>query len=320
MLNKNKENNFKVIIIAGPTACGKSNLALDLAKKYNGIVINADSQQIYKELPILSSQPDKKSYKQISHRLYNFLEFYNKFSVSKWFKLVKMEIKEAEKKNKLPIIVGGTGMYLNTLLNGLKILPNVPINLKKKGKRLIEKIGTKKFYEDLKQENAKCVHNISPNDKVRLLRSWEIFKISNKSIYEINKSNKTERLNYYDFHKILIFPPRAEVYLNCKKRWKKMINLGAINEVKKLARKEERIKKKILIKTIGFNELKDFILKKYNIKIATEKALQATRNYAKRQYTWFRHQFPANITFKEKYEKKNKKFFLKEIQDKLLTN
>ena len=98
MLKKNKENKFKIIIIAGPTASGKSSLALDLAKKYNGIVINADSQQMYKELPILSSQPNKKDYKEVSHKLFNFLDFYKNFSVSQWFKLVKKEIKEAQKK------------------------------------------------------------------------------------------------------------------------------------------------------------------------------------------------------------------------------
>ena len=145
MLKKNKENKFKIIIIAGPTASGKSPLAFDLAKKYNGIIINADSQQIYKELPILSSQPNKKDYKEVSHKLFNFLDFYKNFSVSQWFKLVKKEIKEAQKKNKLPIIVGGTGMYLNTLLNGLKVFPKIPIDLKKKGKKNNRKNWVKKF-------------------------------------------------------------------------------------------------------------------------------------------------------------------------------
>ena len=145
MLKKNKENKFKIIIIAGPTASGKSSLALVLAKKYNGIIINADSQQIYKELPILSSQPNTKDYKEISYKLFNFLDFYKNFSVNQWFKLVIKEIKEAQKKNLLPIIVGGTGMYLNTLLNGLKVLPKIPIGLKNKGKKNNRKNWTKKL-------------------------------------------------------------------------------------------------------------------------------------------------------------------------------
>ena len=317
---KKKKNKFKIIIIAGPTASGKSSLALHLAKKYNGIIINADSQQIYKELPILSSQPNKKYYKKISHKLFNFLDFYKHFSVDQWFKLVKKEIKEAQKKNLLPIIVGGTGMYLNTLLNGLKVFPKIPIGLKNKGKKIIEKIGPKNFYEKLKEKNKTCVYKINPNDKIRLLRSWEIYEVSNKSIYEINKENKVKKLDSYNFYKILIFPPRKLVYLSCKKRWDNMIKLGAIEEVKSLMKKEKKLNKKNLIKTIGFKELKNFLLKKNNMNTTSELTLQATRNYAKRQYTWFRHQFSANIIFKETYEKKNKKYFLRKIQDKLLTN
>ena len=133
MLKKNKENKFKIIVIAGPTASGKSSLALDLAKKYNGLVINADSQQVYKELPILSSQPTEMDYKKISHKLFNFLDFYKYFSVDQWFMLVKKEIEKAKKKKITPIIVGGTGMYINTLLNGLKVFPKVPLELKKRG-------------------------------------------------------------------------------------------------------------------------------------------------------------------------------------------
>ena len=320
MLKKNKENKFKIIIIAGPTASGKSSLAFDLAKKYNGIIINADSQQIYKELPILSSQPNKKDYKEVSHKLFNFLDFYKNFSVSQWFKLVKKEIKEAQKINKLPIIVGGTGMYLNTLLNGLKVFPKIPIDLKKKGKKIIEKIGSKNFYEKLKEKNKTCVYKINPNDKIRLLRSWEIYEVSNKSIYEINKEKKIKKLDSCNFYKILIFPSRQQVYLNCEKRWKNMIKLGVIDEVKLLVKKEKELNKRTLIKTIGFKELKNFLLKKSNMDKTSELTLKATRNYAKRQYTWFRHQFIANIKFKEKYSKKKKEYFLKEIKDKLLTN
>ena len=320
ILKINKENKFKIIIVAGPTASGKSSLALDLAKKYNGIIINADSQQIYKELPILSSQPSKKNYVKIPHKLFNFLDFYKIFSVDHWFKLVKKEITKAEKKNLLPIIVGGTGMYINTLLNGLRVYPRVSESLRKKGRKIIERIGSKKFYEKLKEKNKTCVYKISPNDKIRLLRSWEIYEISKKSIYEINKENKLKKLDSYDLFKVLIFPPRKQVYLNCTQRWKKMIKSGAIEEVKMLVKKEKTLKKKILIKTIGFKELKNFLLKKNSINEASELALQATRNYAKRQYTWFRHRYTGNIIFKKKYEEKTKEYFLKEIQDKLLTN
>ena len=211
-------------------------------------------------------------------------------------------------------------MYINTLLNGLRVYPRVPGSLRKKGKKIIERIGSKKFYQKLKEKNKTCVYKINPNDKIRLLRSWEIYEISKKSIYEINKENKLRKLDSYDLFKVLIFPPRKQVYLNCTQRWKNMIKLGAVEEVKMLIKKEKKLKKKNLIKTIGFKELKNFLLKKNSINEASELALQATRNYAKRQYTWFRHQYKANIIFKKKYEEKTKEYFLKKIQDKLLTN
>ncbi len=320
MSKKNKDNKLQIIIVAGPTASGKSFLALDLAKKYNGVIINADSQQIYRELPILSSQPNKNDFKLVPHKLFSFLNFYNNFSVADWFKLVKKEIKNILNENKLPIVVGGTGMYINALLNGLKIFPEIPMKTREKGKKIIEILGTKKFYKMLKEKNEMCVYNINPNDKTRLLRSWEIFQISNKSIYEINKKNKIQKLDFVNFCKILIFPSRKETYINCARRWKKMIQSGAIDEVRLLMSKEKKLKKKSLIKTIGFNEIKKFLLKKdYFDKISSE-ALKATRNYAKRQYTWFRNQYKADIIFFEQFNQQKKNFFLKEINDKLLTN
>tara|TARA_Y100000590_G_scaffold442823_1_gene571430 strand:+ start:3472 stop:4434 length:963 start_codon:yes stop_codon:yes gene_type:complete len=320
LLKKNKDNKFKIIIIAGPTASGKSLLALDLAKKYNGIIINADSQQIYKGLPILSSQPTKENYMKTSHKLFNFLDFYKDFSVSKWFNLVTKEIELAKKRNLIPIIVGGTGMYINTLLKGLKVYPKISVELKNRGEKIMNKIGSKNFYNQLKERNKTCVYKINSNDKVRLLRSWEIFEVTKKSIYEINKEKKIKKLNYCNFFKILVFPSKKQIYINCLKRWNNMIKLGAISEVKSLIIKEKNLNKKNLIKTIGFKELKDFILNKNDINKASELALQATRNYAKRQCTWFRHQFKADIILKKKYEKNIKKLFLKEIEDKLLTN
>ena len=320
MLNKNKDNKSKIILIAGPTASGKSLLALDLAKKYKGVIINADSQQIYKELPILSSQPSKNDFKEISHKLFGFLNFHNSFSVAEWFNLVKKEIKLILGKNKLPIVVGGTGMYINALLNGLKIFPDIPKKKKEEGKKIIKSIGSKNFYKMLKEKDKLCVHNINPNDKTRLLRSWEIFQASGKSIYEINKKNKIKKLKHVNFCKILIFPSRKEAYINCAERWDKMIKLGAIDEVKSLINKEKKLNKMSLIKTIGFNEIKKFLFNNEHIDKVSNQALQATRNYAKRQYTWFRNQYKADITFFEKYDQQKKKFFFKEIHDKLLTN
>ena len=308
-----------VFVVAGPTTSGKTQLAIELAKKFKGVIINADSQQIYKGLSILSSQPNEIDIKKIPHKLFNFLEFNKMFSVEKWFLLTEKEIFNVIKKKQTPIIVGGTGMYLKALLNGLDVFPRVPLFIRKKAIQLMKDIGTKKFYKNLKNKNDSCVYNINPNDKNRLIRSWEIHKITNKSIYELRKKNKKRRINNLNFFKILILPPKQKVYLNCTQRWETMIQLGAINEVKEIMNKEKNSKNKNVLNTIGFNELKQYLEKKNSLEIASQNAIQATKKYAKRQHTWFKHQFLPNIIFKIEYKKNRKKKFLKEISDNLLT-
>ena len=306
-------------MIAGPTTSGKTQFAIDLAKKYKGIIINGDSQQIYKGLSVLSSQPNKIDLKKVPHKLFNFLKFYKNFSVEKWFLLTKKEIIKTIKKNKTPIIVGGTGMYLKALINGLDIFPKVPLSIRKKGINLMSSLGPKKFYNNLKKENPTCIYNINPNDKQRLIRSWEIFKVTRNSIYELRKKNNKKVINGYLFLKILIFPSKKKIYSNCEKRWNNMLNLGAINEVRKIMIEEKVSKKRNFLKTIGFKELKNYLEKKSNLEEASQKSIKSTKNYAKRQYTWFKHQFSANIVFKTEYSKNKRKKFLQEIADKLLT-
>ena len=183
----------------------------------------------------------------------------------------------------------------------------------------METLGVKEFYKNLRNENYNCVYNISPNDKNRLIRSWEIYRVTKKSIYKLRKNNRKRKINQFNFFKILILPSRKKVYLNCIQRWEIMLELGAIEEVKKIMNKEKNSNEKSVLKTIGFNELKNYLKKKYNLEIASQKSIQTTKNYAKRQYTWFKHQFSANIVFKTEYKKNKRKKFLKEITDKLLT-
>ena len=314
-----KENPI-AFVIAGPTASGKTQLAIDLAKRFKGIIINADSQQVYKDITILSSQPEKKNLEKIPHKLFNFLDFYKSFSVKQWFLLTEKEIYKTLKNKKIPIIVGGTGMYLKALLDGFNILPDIPRSVRKDAIDLMDSLGSKEFYKRLKAKNILCVNNINPNDKNRLIRSWEIFKVSKKSIYELKRKNEKKKIKGVSFFKILIKPSRRDVYSNCEIRWKNMIKKGAIDEVKKIIKKENNLKKGNNLKTIGFKELKNFLEKKSNLEIVSKKCIKSTKNYAKRQYTWFKHQFSPNIVLKTVYNKKKQKNFIKEITDKLLTN
>ena len=276
----------KIILIYGPTASGKSKFAIDLAKKINGEIINADSMQVYNQLKILSARPLKKNYKKIKHHLYGFQSVKKSFSTGEWLKLTEKIIVDCKKRNKIPIIVGGTGLYFKALVEGLVNIPTIPLNFRKKIRVLHTKIGPKNFFLRLIKLDPLAKNHINPSDTQRSIRAYEIKSYTKKSMYEWFKNTKS---NYKkkDFIKIYIDFPRKELIERIRIRTLKMIKNGAVAEVKRF------IKLKILIsksahKAIGINELRDYINKKIQIDDAIDKISIKTRQYAKRQSTWGR--------------------------------
>ena len=172
----------KIILISGPTASGKSNFAIKLAKKINGEIINADSMQVYKELKILSARPDPKKYQKIKHHLYGFHNVKNKFSTGDWIKLAIQKIKEIKKRKKIPIFVGGTGLYFKALTDGLVNIPNIPIKSRNKIRILQDTLGQKKFYQKLLKLDPKSKDKINPTDAQRSIRAYEVRKFTKKSL------------------------------------------------------------------------------------------------------------------------------------------
>ena len=278
----------KIILVYGPTASGKSSFAIQLAKKINGEIINADSMQVYKELKILTVRPKIKEYKNVKHHLYGFLSVKKNFSAGSWLKLTLQKIKEIKKKNKVPILVGGTGLYFKALTEGLVRIPNIPIKYRNKIRTLQKTIGQKKFFNKLIKLDPLVKNKISLTDVQRSIRAYEVKSYTKKSIVELFKKTKSKHAKEV-FFKIYIDFPRSELIDKISHRTQEMIKKGAIEEVKKFLKlkiKKDRTSNKV----IGINEIRDFLEKKSNLNEIKERISIKTRQYAKRQSTWARGQ------------------------------
>ena len=276
----------KIILISGPTASGKSNFSVKLAKKINGEIINADSMQVYKELKILSARPNSKDYQKIKHHLYGFHSVKKNFSTGDWLKIAIKKIKEIKKRKKIPIFVGGTGLYFKALTDGLVSIPNIPIRFRNKVRALHKDLGQKKFYQKLIKLDSNSKEKINPTDAQRSIRAYEVKQFTKKSLHDWFQNTKS----YFekdDFLKIYIDYPREELVQRISKRAEKMIKLGAIQEVKKFVKLKVR-KDKSVNKAIGINEIKEYLEERKDMTDVIEKISIKTRQYAKRQSTWAR--------------------------------
>jgi tRNA dimethylallyltransferase len=276
----------KIILISGPTASGKSNFAIKLAKKINGEIVNADSMQVYKELKILSARPDPKDYQKIKHHLYGFHNVKKSFSTGDWIKLAVKKINELKKRKKIPIFVGGTGLYFKALTDGLVNIPNIPVRSRNKIRVLQETLGQKKFYQKLLKLDLKSKNKINPTDVQRSIRAYEVKLFTKKSLHDWFRKTKS----YFkedEFFKIYIDYPRKDLIERIEKRTEQMIKMGAINEVKRFIKL--KIKKDNSVnKAIGINEIKEFLNQEKELRDIKEKISIKTRQYAKRQSTWAR--------------------------------
>ena len=297
----------KIILIYGPTASGKSKFAVNLAKKINGEIINADSMQVYKELKILSARPNQKDYKKIKHHLYGFQNVKKKFSTGSWLKLAYKNISDIKKRKKVPILVGGTGLYFKALTDGLVRIPNIPIKYRDKIRSLHKKIGSKNFFLKLIRLDPLVKNYLNPLDTQRVIRAYEIKSFTKKSMYEWFKNTKS-KYEQRDFYKIYIDFPRVELIEQINSRINEMIDRGAIPEVKKFI-KLKVPKNKTASKAIGVSEIKEFLNKKIQISELIDKISIKTRQYAKRQVTWSR----GHMSDWNKIKSNNLNQFLKKI-------
>ena len=288
----------KIILLSGPTASGKSSFGIKLAKKINGEIINADSMQVYKQIKILSARPNPKNYQKVRHHLYGFHDIKNNFSTGDWLKLVIKKIKEVKKRKKIPILLGGTGLYFKALTDGLSKIPKIPLKIRNQIRALHLEIGQKRFYQQLLKIDPTSVNKIKPNDEHRSLRAYEIKFYTQKSIHNYFKNTKSN-FKEIDFYKIYIDFPRQDLIERIKLRTEQMINSGAVNEVKNFIKLKVK-KDKSVNKAIGINEIRQYLKNEKDLHEISEQISIKTRQYAKRQSTWARGNMKTWLRLKPK--------------------
>jgi tRNA dimethylallyltransferase len=297
----------KIILIYGPTASGKSDFAIKLAKKINGEIINADSMQVYKELKILTARPLKNDLKKIKHHLYGFQNSKMDFSTGDWLKIAIKKINEIKNKKKIPILVGGTGLYFKALTEGLVEITAIPDKFRNKIRSLQKSIGQEKFYKKLLKLDPAIINHIKSTDVQRSIRAYEVELFTKKSITEWYKSTKS-KFKKKEFLKLYIDYPRPKLIEKINLRVRQMLYMGAVLEVKNFL-KLKISKNKSVSKAIGVVEIKDLIKKKIDEDEVIEKISIKTRQYAKRQATWAR----GHMKSWKKIEPKRLNSFLKKI-------
>ena len=275
-----------VFVIAGPTAAGKSKFSLDLAKKLNGIIINSDSMQVYKNLSILTARPTTEEMNNVEHSLYGYVDGGKRYNVEKWCRDASKVIEESFEKNTTPILVGGTGLYINTLINGMINIPSIPEEIKIESEKILTKFGKDFLINQIKNIDPDSLKEININDNVRLRRIWEVFETTGKKFSEWKLDENKTFIKNYNFKLILFLPDRKKNYEIVNSRFIKMINGGAIEEVKNLL--GENLNESLpVMRAHGVPEIKKYLENDTTLEECIVKGQQVTRNYVKRQHTWW---------------------------------
>ena len=277
----------KVVVICGPTASGKTALSIELAKKINGEIVSADSMQIYDEMNIGTAKPDLEEMQGIKHYLIGNVKPTTRYSVSEFKKDAINAIEEIISNKKIPIVVGGTGLYVNSLIYGIDY-PEIQTNLeyRKQLEKQVEIKGLQELYEQAKKIDEKAMQSISPNDKKRILRVLEIYNETGKTKTQLELESRKNGVPY-DYRIFAINMPREILYDRINKRVDIMIERGLIQEVDKLYKKYGE---KLLtsMQAIGYKEVIKYTKNNCTKEEMIEKIKMETRRYAKRQLTWFR--------------------------------
>lgn len=288
-----------VYVIAGPTATGKSDLSISLAKKLNGVVINSDSMQVYKNLEILTARPSSNDMKNIDHHLFGFVDGNERYNVERWCNDATQVIKKTTANNLTPILVGGTGLYINTLINGLIDLPSIPESFKIESEKILQKFGKDFLINQIKNIDSDSLKDINLNDTVRLRRIWEVFETTGKKFSEWKRNKNKKFITNYKFKILLFLPNREKNYQNVNSRFIKMMKGGAVEEVKKLL--ELNLHESLpVMRAHGVPEIKKYLANESSLDECISKGQQVTRNYVKRQHTWWNS---SNLEIFQKFDK-----------------
>jgi tRNA dimethylallyltransferase len=291
----------KVLVIAGPTASGKSDLALELAEEFGGVVINADAMQIYEGLEVITASPKEAARTRAPHKLYGVWDPAISFSAGQWVGLAKQEIQTAHQAGFLPIVVGGTGMYLQALIKGIAAMPAIPSSIRENVRsRLLDK-GSVLLHAELSKFDPKTAARLNVSDSQRIARAIEIFEATGKSLTQWHVEGiESETSPEFKFRSVLLKPRREILYAACDVRFEEMLRTGALDEVAALVNRNLDPNLPAM-KALGIPEIIKYLAGELLLEEAVLAGQQTTRRYVKRQGTWFKNQFIADIVIKSKY-------------------
>ena len=291
-----------VVVVAGPTASGKSLLAADIAEKFGGVVINADSMQVYRGIEMLSAAPDAALRARAPHRLYGILDPAERCSAGDWRARAINEIRIAHSEGALPVVTGGTGMYLRALMTGLARMPPIPDDIRTSIRHRMDIHGSAVLHEELRQYDPDTAEMLAPGDRQRISRGLELLEATGQGLSAWQKGGENSSEDDIRFFSILLLPPREALYRAVEARFDEMVGSGALDEVRQLAARELDPTLPVM-KALGVPDLLRHIGGKIDRDAACRAASQATRRYVKRQFTWFTHQFIADMCIETKYIK-----------------
>lgn len=292
-----------VYVIAGPTASGKSSRAVELALRMDGVLINADSIQLYDVLPLLTAAPAEGDKACVDHRLYGALSPNAACSARQWSEMALSEIAHAQAQGRVPVLVGGTGFYLKALIEGFSPIPDVPPEVRGAAADLQARLGNPAFHAHLAARDPAMGARLHPHDTQRLIRAFEVLDFTGRSLADWQAEPKTGGASGLDFQYDIALPDRAALYESCDRRFDAMMAAGALDEVSAF---DDKIKAGIFpndcppTRALGFRELQAYLRGEMSLAEAVTQAKAQTRHYAKRQVTWFRNQMPHGSLNKEK--------------------
>jgi len=283
-----------VVIIAGPTASGKSALALEAALRFDGEIINADSMQVYRELSLLTARPSEADQAAAPHHLYGFLPAEKPCSAGLWLARATEKIQDVQGRKKLPIVCGGTGLYLKVLREGIAEIPDIPASVIADAEALYDTLGGAEFLNRLSADDPALAAKLLPSDRQRLVRAYSVARATGTALSQWQERQPSRGPINARFFNLLIMPERATLYDKIETRFDQMLDMGAMEEVSVLS--ELALDPSLpAMKALGVPELLRVMKKELKPEEAIAKAKQTTRNLAKRQMTWFRNQSTPDL-------------------------
>lgn len=307
----------RIITVAGPTASGKSALALDLARAFDGVVINADSMQVYRELRILTARPTPEEEAAAPHRLYGVLSAAEPCSAGRWRAWAVTEIAAACATGSVPVVVGGTGLYLKALLEGLAPIPDTPAEVRERVRSRLREQGAAALFAELAERDPPTAERISPSDTQRLLRGLEVLEATGEPLSVWQRRSPRADAREIRALALVLAPPREAVYAACDARFDRMLEAGALDEVARLA--AMRLPPDLpAMRAVGVRELLRHVAGEIGLSQARELAQRSTRQYAKRQMTWLRHQV-GGVWFNAQFSESVDREIFSNVRDFLLT-